>query len=181
MKVRILVFILGMLITVMGAIVVLTMWRHTLYWIPGVIMIVIGVIITYTIGKKDDKVFLKEIERLKAELRQNGEAVRVEFLKCEVKTNDYSEEREIGYSHRVQFYNALQDERKNTEIVEVYQSVIVFKYEHEGITETFYSHIITKEREHLLFILDTKKETMLYIDKNDRERYFFDLDFLDKH
>ena len=173
-------FFFGVIMLVAGILIALAGFRYFL-WIPGLLVMAIGWRVMKESDKAEQEMYEKEIAILKDDLRLHGEAVRIEFSKCQIKTNDYSEEHEIGYSGRVQFLNALQDERKNTETVEVYQSVIVFKYEHDGITEIFYSNIIPREREHLLFMLDTKKETMLYIDKEDRERYFFDLDFLDRH
>lgn len=171
----------GVIMILLGFVVTLAGLKSFLgIVILGLIITASGWITMRMGNKREDEIFKEEMETIKNEFKKYGEAVRVEFSKCEIKTNDYSEEEETESDDRDQIWNALTDETKSTRVVDVYQSVIVFKYEHDGMVETFYSGIIPKEREHLLFILDNKKETMLYIDKNDRERYFFDLDFLNK-
>ncbi len=133
----------------------------------------------------------ERLELLVKELKRYGEIIVVHFSNCDIKTNNYSEEKEryggkdelttLSIERDIQMMNVISgDSIKNTKVVEVYQSVLVFKIQHNGKPETFVSRIIPKDRATLLFELDVKKETTLYIDKNDRSRYYFDLDFLNR-
>ncbi|HYV93510.1 MAG TPA: hypothetical protein VE978_17180 [Chitinophagales bacterium] len=111
-------------------------------------------------------------------LKETGEKIKVDFSQCEVKSNDYSEERE-RYGPRTQYWNAMAgDAIRNTEVVDVNQSVLIFKNNANGKEETFVSPVIYKDEITIKFLLSEKKETTLYIDKNDRSRYYFDLEFL---
>ena len=134
----------------------------------------------------------KDMERLTKlidELKTSGEKIKVDFSKCDIKTNNYTEEQQryggqnelltLDIERNIQAWNAIGgDGDKNVKLVEVYQSVLVFKNEHNGQTETFVSRVIPKEKVTLMFKLGEKKETTLYVDRNDRSRYYFDLDFL---
>ncbi|MFN9998232.1 MAG: hypothetical protein ACK52X_01265, partial [bacterium] len=78
----------------------------------------------------------------------------------------------------IQAWNALTDSTRNTERVQVNQAVLIFENSHNGKTEKFVSRVIPFDRVTLLFKLDNQKEISLYVDKNDRSKYYFDLEFL---
>lgn len=44
----------------------------------------------------------------------------------------------------------------------------------------FISRVIPKDKVSLSFYLDQQKQTILYVDKTDRNKYYFDLDFLER-
>ncbi|HYV92150.1 MAG TPA: hypothetical protein VE978_10220 [Chitinophagales bacterium] len=159
-----------------------------LFWFLGFVMFLAGwAVLRFTPTVKDVR-DTKRLKKLIEDLRANGEKIKVDFSKCEIKSNDYSEERErygtgnplttLSIEAEIQAWNALTDQMRNTKIVEVYQSVLVFKFNNNGKTETFISRVIPKDRATLMFKLGDKKETTLYVDKIDRSRYYFDLEFL---
>jgi len=160
-----------------------------LFWGFGFAMFLFGwYFLRYGPSVKDSKE-MKRLHKLIDDLKANGEKIRVYFSECEIKTNNYSEEREryggpnelttLAIEREIQAWNAIGGHGdKNVKRVDVHQSVLVFKYENNGQTETFYSGIIPKEIITLRFKLDEKKETTLYVDRKDRSRYYFDLDFL---
>ncbi len=160
-----------------------------IFWLLGLAMFWGGWALlrfTPTIKESQDR---ERLDKLIAELRENGEKIKVDFSKCDIKTNDYTEEQPqygskidfltLDLERSIQTWNAISgDDDKNIKQVEVYQSVLVFKNERNGKTETFISRIIPKERATLMFKLSDKKETTLYVDKKNRSRYYFDLEFL---
>lgn len=116
------------------------------------------------------------------EIKRKGRKIHVDLLKCEIKTNHYTEERDkyahLGETGRdLEFLNAITgNEMDNVEQVKVLQSVLV--YEHEG--KTYYSHIIPKDEVTLSFLLEFQKETFIYVDVRTGD-YYFDVDFLYKN
>jgi hypothetical protein len=118
-------------------------------------------------------------------LKAKGEKITVDLSKCEIIENDYTEEKELpdsyGYfnvGRDVKTFNALTgDSIRNTELVNVYQAVLVYKQEYNGKPQTFYSSIIAKDREAILFKMLIKKETTLYMSREENE-YYFDVEFL---
>lgn len=120
-------------------------------------------------------------------LKESGEKIKTDFSKCEIKSNDYSEEQDrfgtgilaTSYENDIQAWNTLLgDEMANVKMVDIYQSVLIYKQNYQGAYRTFVSGIIPTEHTTLLFKLDNQKTTFIYVDKNDPTKYYFDLDFL---
>ena len=140
---------------------------------------------TPTIKEQQDTDRLK---KLIDDIKTNGEKIKVDFSKCDIKQNNYVEEKEkygtgsyittLDIERDIQAWNALTDSTRNTERVQVNQAVLIFDNSHNDKTEKFISRVIPFDRVTLLFKLDKQKETTLYVDKNDRSKYYFDLEFL---
>lgn len=159
-----------------------------LFWLIGLLMFWGGwALLRWTPTIKE----LQDTERLKKlidDIKTNGEKIKVDFSKCDIKQNNYVEEKEkygtgsyittLDIERNIQAWNALTDSTRNTERVQVNQAVLIFENSHNGKTEKFVSRVIPFDRVTLLFKLDKQKETSLYVDKNDRSRYYFDLEFL---
>ncbi len=133
----------------------------------------------------------QENDRLKClidDIKTNGDKIKVDLSQCDIKENNYVEEKEkhgtgnyittLDIERNIQAWNALTDSTKNTERVQVYQAVLIFNINHAGKAEKFVSRVIPFDRATLLFKLDNQKETTLYVDKKDRCKYYFDLEFL---
>jgi hypothetical protein len=83
----------------------------------------------------------------------------------------------------IQAWNAIGgDSIKNVEIMNVIQTVIIFRFENPitGIKERFVSRVLPKDKITLMIYLDKQKQTYLYVDKINREKYYFDLSFLNE-
>ncbi len=140
---------------------------------------------TPTIKEQQDT---ERLKKLIDDIKTNGEKIKVDLSKCDIKQNNYVEEKEkygtgsyittLDIERDIQAWNALTDSTKNTERVQVNQAVLIFDNSHNGKTEKFVSRVIPFDRVTLLFKLDKQKETTLYVDKNDRSKYYFDLEFL---
>jgi hypothetical protein len=130
------------------------------------------------------------IKKLIDDIKMNGEKIKVDLSMCDIKQNNYVEEKEkydagnystiLNIEREIQAWHALTDSTKNTERVQVNQAVIIFSNCYYGKTEKFVSRVVPFDRVTLLFKLDSQKETTLYVDKNDRSKYYFDLEFLRK-
>lgn len=121
------------------------------------------------------------------ELRQSGESISVDFAHCKIlsaKSVKAAPEHDdyavliAGRSLNVASY-LLDDGRPQGSTIE--HSVFIFERERNGKIEKFVSPVITKDPVTLEFLLISQKQTRLYIDRLNRERYWFDLSFLEAH
>lgn len=159
-----------------------------LFWLIGLLMFWGGwLLLRRTLTNKEQQ-DAERIEKLIGDIKTNGEKIVVDLAKCDIKQNDYVEEREkygtgnyvttLDIERDIQAWDALTDSTRNTKKVQVNQAVLIFNNNHNGKTERFVSRVIPFDRVTLLFKLDAQKETTLYVDRNDRNKYYFDLDFL---
>lgn len=162
-----------------------------LFWLLGLSMFWGGILfLRYTPSTKEMNI-QKQITAIINDLKENGDKIQVDLTQCELKEHNYIEERE-KYGHKNELLT-LDIEREiqgldalssgsigNVEQVQIKQTVIIF-YKlniRNGQTEKFISRVIPKDKITLSFYLDKQKQTMLYVDKTNRSRYYFDLDFL---
>jgi hypothetical protein len=122
----------------------------------------------------------KEKEKLVSKFKANSEKILVDFDKCEIISNNYVEEVETESFNNNQAWEALYDSERNVKKVEVNQARLLFEADRFGTKEKFYSSMICKDEITIRFLLAKQKETFIYIDKNDKDRYYFDLDFIFK-
>ena len=164
-----------------------------LFWLFGIVLFLGGLLfLRFTPTAKELSLNKKVIEMIE-DLKMYGEKIVVDFANCEIKENNYTEEKE-KYGHenelltfdverQIQIWNAAGGSSgSNVEQVQVRQSLIVFKNENTktGTIEKFVSRVIPKDKISLSFYLDKQKHTTLYVDNTNRERYYFDLGFLDE-
>jgi hypothetical protein len=186
-----LLFVLGFLIT--------TFFRNYtgsvipypfLIWVIGMTFFFGGwLLIRTTPTTKEKKDNEQKAQRISA-LKANGEKIKIDFENCEVKENNFLEEKEkdnLGnYSSTSSPQNdydvvdALTQRGKKLVTVQTNQSVVVYKQIKNGKTEMFRSPVLSYERTTLLFKLDMHKETILYVDTLNRNNYYFDLEFLER-
>jgi len=187
--------IAAVLLIVLGFLTV-TFFRHYsghlipypfFFWSLGLTMFLFGYLLVRYIPSDRSQAAARQIRQLIGELKASGEKIKVDFKDCEILEHNYSEHKET-YGRDSLFpslaggpsLNELDDETGGTGIANVCQSVILFSYPNErtGHPEKFMSQIISKDKITLSFYLDQQKQTTLYVDKSDRSRYYFDLDFL---
>lgn len=162
-----------------------------LFWLLGLAMFGGGLLfLRFTPSTKELKI-QKQVEALIAQLKESGEKILVDLSRCELKEHHYFEERE-RYGHKnelltldvereIQALNSIGgNSLGNTEQVQVNQTVIIYATPNNrtGEMEKFISRVIPKDKITLSCYLDTQKQTVLYVDKTNRECYYFDLDFL---
>ena len=122
----------------------------------------------------------KGINSVLSELKLKGKKIMVSFPDCEIKTREYyEEETSDSLPSRVEMLDSLYDQeqlhKKNKKVV----SVLVYKYaDPAGKEVVFRSEVIEMPLERLRYILDNRKQTTIYVDESNWNRYYFDLGFL---
>ena len=165
-----------------------------LLWFLGLTMFLGGyLLLRYTPSAKDQAA-RQQLRQMIGALKANGEKIRVDLRSCEVREHNYTERRNPAADESLlmtltapgtlhSLLNQLEDKDYGKSMREVVQSVLIFPYANSrtGQAEKFISQVISKDRVTLSFYLDKQQHTTLYIDKTDRNLYFFDLDFLTVH
>lgn len=162
-----------------------------LFWVLGLIMVVAGIMSLRFTPAALDSSMQKQIDETLYHLKVNGERIRVDLSQCEIKERSYVEERQryghenelltFDFERQIQVLNALGGgNSRNVEQVQVTQSVIIFSRQNplSGEMERFVSRIIPKDKVTVAFYLEEQRETTLFVDRTNRELYYFDLDFL---
>ncbi len=186
--------ILGILLTVLGILTFIYFMHDSLHIVPypyNVVLQIFGNVIAvfgiyFALKGFANRIDLKDRRKFntfKKDLMENGEKIEVDLTKCEIKENAYSEE--VGNDYEVQMgmintqlLDSIYDNDRATKSIEIDQTRLVFSYIHNGADEKFISPIIPKSAFDLNIKIYLHKTTSLYVDKNDRARYYFDLDFL---
>lgn len=115
------------------------------------------------------------------DLKDKGLAIPVDFDHCELKNNQYREQVDKEYTASSDYMalDALVG-RDDVAYNEVDQSVLVFSTEVNGEEKIFYSPTINKEKVSLQLRLATQKTTTIYVNPDDPDSYYFDLEFLER-
>ena len=162
-----------------------------LFWLLGFVMFLGGFMLLRYIPSTKEFNIQKQVNKLIADLKENGEIIKVDLKKCELKEHNYIEEREryedknelltLDIERQIQFWDALGgNSMRNVEQIQINQTVIIYSYlnNHTGQEEKFISRVISKDKVTLAYYLSEQKQTTLYVDKTNRTHYYFDLDFL---
>lgn len=181
--------ILGFILAALGFLIMIFFRKYTGNFIPypililpiGAIMLLVGSILIGMTPTYRQQKASEESKNFVADIKQNGEKILVDLAKCEIKENDYSEmrlpdgRREADLSD---FEAMGRGEAAGEKLTEIDQTVLVYTYEYNGKEEKFRSEIIPKTEEDIRIPLYLQKTTTLYVDKTDRSKYYFDLEFL---
>jgi hypothetical protein len=162
-----------------------------LFWLIGLALFAGGFLfLRYTPDGKELEMRKKLVATI-ADLKNNGEKIQVDLSKCEIKEHSYSEEKQrygrdnefltLSIEREIEGWNTLGGGAwRNVEQVQVRQSVLIYERQdpRSGVVEKFMTRVIPKDKITLSFYLDKQQHTSLYVDKGNRGRYYFDLDFL---
>ena len=160
-----------------------------LFYLLGFVLFIVGIILlrkTPTVKEQ------KDTGKLNNEIRNlisQGMKVEIDLSKCIIKENNYVEEADkynsgsyittLDLERNIQAANILLGKSvDNAGRVQVFQTVLVFTADLNGKTTKFVSRTLPFDRVNLMFKLDKQKETLLYVDKIDTSKYYFDLVFL---
>ncbi|MNE18322.1 hypothetical protein D3C80_1113530 [compost metagenome] len=159
-----------------------------IYSLCGLLLCVLGCVLLYLQKKRKALHVHNQYKETIEDIMQHGQKVKVDLNQCEIRENNYCEEREryaadglfatLSVAQDIQALNLLTNATRNVENVQVNQSVIIFHYDYGGRLERFVSPVLPIDRTTLLLKLGRQKETTLYIDHNNTRRYYFDLEFL---
>jgi hypothetical protein len=120
--------------------------------------------------KKDSNNILQQQEKLKI----NGEKVMLDINFCNFKSNNFEEEIKSKDDLGVQMYDALYNSNQNYKTDEVNQTVIIYDYKigdqiKKIVSQVFPIDVITLKS----YVMNN--DIILYIDRYDKSKYFFDL------
>ena len=150
----------------------------------GLICFIIGLIILLTNPKTLDSGLVQTVEKYIKNLKEDGDRIKVDLNLCDLKQNDYFEEPDY-YKNATEAelmlaadYVYLYNKFKYGSIDKhVYQTVVTYTANYKGKEMKFISPTIGKDKTNLLFKFSIKKDTTIYIDKDDSTKYYFDIDF----
>jgi archaellin len=154
-----------------------------MFFFLGTIMVIAFVLgAAYSIAKKMNKgafVDPKKAMRERETFKQNAQQVKVDLRACKVVSTSHTETVLKSGSWQVQALDILYgDDSANQEQVNVSKSQIVFRITEGNVNYDYVSPVIFMDKTTLLFKLDMQDSTVLYIDRKDRAKYYFDLEFL---
>lgn len=147
------------------------------FYIPLNAFMAFNMVTIYFIEKKRNKenfaiVEEDELSSVKY-LKKNGLRIKVKLSDCKISSNSWQEETSKKYTRSF---------LEKPEVVIHHRSSSSVSYHHvfkDGTTKLFTSYMIDKSHEELAFIFTfVQKETYIYVNRQNHEDYFFDLDFI---
>jgi hypothetical protein len=175
-------FILGGLFF-LGVIIIYASFKGQFHWfifVTGIALIVVPASIFYIYNWYDSRPKKgEERPRHLSELKITGREINVDLTKCQIKSNSWTVEKERYSNYKVQALNALVDEEKNIERMDVNLARVEYTTTVDGKRRTFRSTPISKDKQTLHFLLEMKQQTSIYIDRDEPRYYYFDLEFLE--
>lgn len=158
-----------------------------LIYVSGILCFLIGFYLLRKTPTTTENKILEKAKALVKDLKENGEKLMVDLDACEIKENHYYQEPDnfknatdielVTATDLVYLYNKFNSPPTDNQTL---QSVAVFKTNYKGKDRTFYSPTIAKDKDNLLFKFLAQKKTTIYIDKNDSDKYYFDIEFINK-
>lgn len=150
-----------------------------IYFLIGFAMVTIGIVMVRKTPKLAQIRLIEKAEKLISELKANGLKIEVNLNDCEIKENlyfdrldyskNYADFELLRFSELIKFHDKGEVETK--------QSFVVGKIQVKGVEKKVQS-VLPYDRVKLLIYFDIQKNTCVYIDKSDSEKYYFDFEFL---
>lgn len=175
--------VLGYILSIIGILMMIFFRKYsgdlipysTIWFFAGFILLFIGYSFIQTKEIKLMQDLADEIDKFKLRADQ----IKVNLNSCKIKTNNYTEQIEEDDSYRPQLLNSLSDyTKKEMKHTTVYQSVLIYETDVFGQKAAYYSPTIYMDEISLKILLDREKETSIYVDRDNRNKYYFDLEFL---
>ena len=153
-------------------------WINLGYFISSLAVTLLG-IISIKISKyielnSSKKEYLNDLERLK----KNADIIEVKLENCEILNNNYIVEKPSSNNYRIQTINKVFGSKNKTIRTKTSKNRVSYKTIYDGKNKLFYSQIITMDKDVFKIKLVMQEKTYLYIDKTNKNNYYFDLTFL---
>lgn len=150
-----------------------------IWYIAGVLAMIIGYFLIKIGISNNTKKQKQELAYDLNIFKSTAQKIKVNLNECKILKNNYQVSIDTGLeNHGYQALDALYDSSRLQKHNTVNQSIIVFETNVNGRNKKYLSEVIPKDAITLSFLLDKQKETFLYIDRDDYENYYFDLEFL---
>ena len=178
--------IAGVLLIILGFLTYLFFRNYSGHLIPypvvwnfaGILLLIAGSLLINSgltrRDKADDKKYAAEIDSFKL----TADKIKVDLNSCEIRSNSYSQQISKAKDSRSMLLDAMVEPNLNIQNIEINQAVLVFETDILGQREQYISATIYKDPATLSFLLDKQKETCIYVDRDNRSNYYFDLEFL---
>lgn len=161
-----------------------------LFYVLGGICFVAGFLIIRSLPQFKARAEYRKFMQAVDDIRANGIVVKVDLSACEIKDHTYIEEAfpDKGPS-AMSFFTHMEHYIREWDKItyhcadgqkEICQSVLKYTCSYQGREKIFVSPVIAKDKATLGFLLDIQKETVVYVDKNNADRYYFDVGFLQR-
>ncbi|MGN6495708.1 MAG: hypothetical protein ACTHLE_27200 [Agriterribacter sp.] len=145
-----------------------------MYLFIGVTILIIGLILGAIKYKKQSSKFNLDIPLVKT-----GKQLIINFADCEIKSRRYFEEKQGSvWPSRTEIMDGFYDNRKEPVKIEKEVSVILYRRPMLGRILEYKSDPVYISEAILRNILDEKRTTIIYVDRENPNKYYFDLSFL---
>ncbi len=155
-----------------------------LFYLAGIVFFILGFLLLRKTPTVKENEVIEKANQLITNLKTNGHKIMIDLDSCVVKENKYFEEPDYyKNTSNLELFTAMDmiylyhkfktqasDNRKH-------QSVAIYNTVYQGKEQKFISPVIPNDRSHLLILFSIQKTTSLYIDKNNPDNYYFDMEF----
>ena len=117
---------------------------------------------------------LEESKTKNLRLKENGERIVIDFNNCEFKTGITPQLNQETFS-RVQMIDALYDPNRNHILNNSTMTYITYKHKNGDTVEKFVSEPFSTNETMLKYYI-SKNNIILYVDRFDRNQYFFNVE-----
>ena len=135
-------------------------------------MIVLGFFLSISKTKKQEETSNAILDE-EARLRKDGQKIILDIDCCEFKQNNFQQEIE-HVNTRARMLDASFASEHNYETSDVNNVIIIYNYQSGSKTEKFVSGVFSIDEVTLKFHI-MNGSLILYVDRFDRSKYFFDL------
>jgi hypothetical protein len=149
-----------------------------MFYIYGIFLVVLGAVALYERikGKKSEQKHQKGLQAFK----ENADKVLIRLSDCKIekyRSHFHTPERTYRQQQRDWADTKMGMNRNHT--IEIPRSKITFEAEVDGVTKVF-EYYVNKDALTLTVLFGHKEISYLYVDKKNRESFYFDLEFLDR-
>jgi len=122
----------------------------------------------------------KENKRIR-KLKNSNNKILVDLSECEVLSNSFLDEKmRYGNSPVLKMLeHKFTEELLQSKSQEIDISIIYFEGIYKGKDKIFYSEVLYINYQSFAFLFEKHKQTYIYIDNKNPDKYYFDLDFLE--
>lgn len=119
----------------------------------------------------------KTNRKILSDLKFSGIQIPVDLAKCEIVSNGWTVTKPERKNATILINELSNNSYENKPTTDAALSRVKYSYLVNGKKRTFVSPTIARDKLTLKLLLETQKETSIYIDRNNPKYYYFDLEF----
>ena len=153
-------------------------WTFFLFGLMLLVLPIISYLLITRVAAKDN---LSYHSNYLKKLKTHGEKIEVNLSDCEIKSNSWTDQKPRYNDSRIEFLNTISGHAdKNIAATDVNLSTAIYRINRLGKTRIFESGTIALDEVTLRMLFEVHGRTIIYIDKDNPEYYYFDLEFLSR-